>query len=173
MATEDGLLSVTVDPNFATNGFVYAYYSGEGETRLARFTSTGTELLFLRIPQPTQNHRGGTVRFGPDGMLYLSVGDGGPQGDPEDRGQDLSVLNGKILRIDVSTASVAQPYETPADNPFLSTPGARPEIWAYGFRNPWRMGFDPASGERGLGMWVLRHSKRSISLSVEGTTAGT
>ena len=156
---EKGLLSVALDPSFADNGFLYAYYTLPDApfSQLSRFTVTDntadlfSEVLILQIDQFAANHNGGSVRFGPDGMLYLSLGDGGGAGDPEANGQDLSTLLGSVLRIDVSATSQNNPYDIPPDNPFLSTPGARPEIWAHGLRNPWRMAFDPATGELWLG----------------------
>jgi glucose/arabinose dehydrogenase len=96
--------------------------------------------VLLEIDQPYQNHDGGQVEFGPDGFLYIGMGDGGSRADPQGNGQNLGTLLGKMLRIDVN----AQPsYTVPPDNPFLHTAGARPEIWAYGMRNPWRFTFDP------------------------------
>ena len=151
---EEGLLSVALDPDFAENGFLYAYYSvaGAQRTRLSRFpveresADVAGELTLLEIEQPFRNHNGGAVRFGPDGFLYLSVGDGGSGGDPLANGQNTGTLLGSILRLDVRDASPAQPYRLPADNPLVDVAGARPEIWAYGFRNPWRMAFDPLTG---------------------------
>jgi glucose/arabinose dehydrogenase len=155
---EEGLLSVALDPSFPDRPFLYAYYSvGEDRrSRLSRFTvfndraSLTTELVILDLAQPFRNHNGGAIRFGPDGMLYLGLGDGGSGGDPLGSGQDLSTLLGSIIRIDVRNASALQPYAIPSDNPFVNTPGARDEIWAYGLRNPWRMAFDEATGT----LWV-------------------
>ncbi|MEX1021929.1 MAG: PQQ-dependent sugar dehydrogenase [Dehalococcoidia bacterium] len=156
---EEGLLSVALDPQFTTNRHVWLYYSASDPRRtvLSRFTANedgtiapGTELLVLEQGQPFPNHNGGSVRFGPDRMLYLGLGDGGSGGDPEGNGQNLGTLLGKIIRIDVSAASDDEPYRVPSDNPFLGEDGARSEIWAYGLRNPWRMSFDAATGE----LWV-------------------
>ena len=151
---EEGLLSVALDPDFTLNHFLYAYYSASDPRRtvLSRFTviddaaDPATELVVLEVEQPFSNHNGGAIRFGPDGMLYLGFGDGGAGGDPRGNGQDPSTLLGTIIRIDVREAGGAAPYAVPADNPLLEPPGARPEVWAYGFRNPWRMAFDPATG---------------------------
>ena len=152
---EEGLLGLALDPGFPARPYVYGYYSvagGERRTRLARFEVSGdrvvswSELVLLEQPQPFANHKGGALRFGPDGMLYLGLGDGGSQGDPSNRAQDLGEWLGKILRIDVRGASAGQPYAVPADNPFSTQPGARPEVWAYGFRNPWRIAFDVSPG---------------------------
>ncbi len=156
---EEGLLGVALDPDFPTRSFLYAYYSvagGERRTRLARFrvagdrVENGSELVILEQPQPFANHKGGALRFGPDGMLYLGLGDGGSQGDPGNRAQDRGQWLGKILRIDVRNAAAGQAYVVPADNPFATQRGARPEIWALGFRNPWRIAFDAAGGT----LWV-------------------
>ncbi|MDA0700568.1 MAG: PQQ-dependent sugar dehydrogenase [bacterium] len=153
---EEGLLSVAVDPAFATNRHVWAYYSNTGQPRrtvVARFTAStdgtldpGSELIVLEIAQPYANHNGGALRFGPDGMLYLGVGDGGSGGDPQGHGQDLGTLLGTVIRISVAGASEVEPYALLDNNPFVGVDGAREEIWAYGLRNPWRMSFDPLTG---------------------------
>ena len=152
---EEGLLSVAVDPVFTETGHLWVYYSvagGPRRTRLSRFTvdlpsdpfsaDPASELVILEVPQPFRNHNGGAIRFGPDLMLYLGLGDGGGGGDPQGNGQNLETLLGSVIRIDVRDASAAQPYAIPPDNPFVGVPGAREEIWAYGLRNPWRMAFD-------------------------------
>ncbi|MEX2228030.1 MAG: PQQ-dependent sugar dehydrogenase [Dehalococcoidia bacterium] len=156
---EEGLLSFALDPEFTENGHVWLYYSvagGERRTRLARFSADLTaggvidpasELVVLEQPQPYANHNGGAIRFGPDGMLYLGLGDGGSGGDPQGNGQNLETLLGSMIRIDVRNATANAPYAVPGDNPFVDEGSARPEIWAYGLRNPWRMAFDPQSGE--------------------------
>ena len=156
---EQGLLSIALDPDFARNGYVYAWYSVRGGTdaaRLARFTATGegasfafdaaSELTILEIGQPYSNHNGGTILFGPDGMLYLGVGDGGAGGDPHGHGQNPGTLLGTVVRIDVRGATADAPYAIPPDNPFREREDARPEVWAYGLRNPWRMSFDRETG---------------------------
>jgi len=104
----------------------------------------------IKIPAVTQNHTGGTVAFGPDGLLYFAMGDTGPQQDPNGHGQDLGLLLGKMLRIDVDRRDPGLGYAIPPDNPFRDRPGARPEIWALGFREPWRFSFDSATGD----LWV-------------------
>ena len=155
---EEGLLSVALDPEFGSNRFLYAYYSASDPRRtvLSRFAVTAdaadlaSELVVLELAQPFGNHNGGAVRFGPDGMLYLGLGDGGLAGDPRGNGQDPSTLLGAIIRIDVRDISQERGYTVPPDNPLLELPGARPEVWAYGFRNPWRMAFDPDPGA----LWV-------------------
>ena len=151
---EQGLLSVALDPEFADHPFLYAWYSPRGTNiaRLSRFPVEGTladaerELMILEVPQPYSNHNGGAVRFGPDGMLYLGIGDGGAANDPHGYGQNAQTLLGTIIRIDVRDASTQYPYRVPADNPLLGVAGVRPEIYAWGMRNPWRMAFDPETG---------------------------
>ncbi len=156
---EEGLLSIALDPDFATNGFVYAYYStdaGGRVTRLSRFTTVGeggslafdaaSELVILEVAQPYGNHNGGTILFGPDGMLYLGYGDGGAANDPYGHGQNLRTLLGAVIRIDIRDASAGEPYAIPPDNPFLDREDVPPEVWAYGLRNPWRMSFDRETG---------------------------
>jgi glucose/arabinose dehydrogenase len=105
-----------------------------------------SEEILLKVPQPYWNHKGGTVLFGPDGMVYLSLGDGGAAGDPHDAGQRMDTLLAKVIRIDVDTKGSDKPYSIPKDNPFVDIKGARGEIWAYGLRNIWRMDFDRATG---------------------------
>ncbi|MBT5775195.1 MAG: glucose sorbosone dehydrogenase [Dehalococcoidia bacterium] len=151
---EQGLLSVTFD----SSGNLWAYYSASGPRRtvLSRFSVSGgvasasSELVVLEVDQPFSNHNGGAVRFGNDGMLYLGIGDGGSGGDPQGNGQNMMTLLGKVIRIDVSSASTGQPYVVPSNNPWVDTDGALPEIWALGLRNPWRMAFDSATGA----LWV-------------------
>lgn len=156
----EGLLSVALDPDFDRNGWLWAYYFAAGEpprSVLARFevvddsvdAASGLEVLVL--PQPGYNQNGGAIRFGPDGMLYLSLGDGSASTDPFENGQDLGTLLGSVIRIDVRDSSPRQPYAVPPDNPFVGIEGARDEIWAYGFRNPWRMRFDRETGALWLG----------------------
>ena len=153
---EEGLLSMAFSPDVADDGLFYLYYTASSPRRavLSRFkiASDGTadpesEEVLLEVPQPFGNHNGGTVLFGPDGMLYLSLGDGGAANDPMGHGQDLSTLLGTVLRIDPNGSTDGKAYGIPADNPFLDVEGARPEIWAYGLRNIWRMSFDRATGE--------------------------
>jgi glucose/arabinose dehydrogenase len=149
---EQGLLSLAFHPAYATNGFVYVDYTDtSGDTHVVRYhatsptavdTSTATPILF--VDQPYANHNGGLVTFGPDGMLYVGLGDGGSGGDPDGNGQNRATLLGTILRLDVDGGS---PYAIPADNPFVGQAGVRAEIWAYGLRNPWRFSFDRATGD--------------------------
>ena len=155
---EEGLLSLALDPDFASNGHLWAYYSAVDTSlsRLSRFSlvdevaAPESELIVLEVPQPFRNHNGGSVRFGADGFLYLGLGDGGAAGDPAENGQNLGSLLGSIVRLDVRNASTSQPYVIPGTNPFVGFPGVRTEIWAWGLRNPWRMSFDAATGA----LWV-------------------
>ena len=153
---EEGLLSMAFSPDVAEDGLFYLYYTASSPRRavLSRFkiASDGTadpdsEEVLLEVPQPFGNHNGGTVLVGPDGMLYLSLGDGGAANDPMGHGQDLSTLLGTVLRIDPNGTSGGKAYGIPADNPFLGVEDACPEIWAYGLRNIWRMSFDRETGE--------------------------
>jgi glucose/arabinose dehydrogenase len=149
---EEGLLSICFHPQYADNGFVYLYYSATNPRRsiLSQFRVSDdrktididSEKKILEVDQPYSNHNGGTVLFGPDGMLYLSLGDGGAANDPHGHGQNVGTLLASILRIDVAHVTKDSPYTIPSDNPFVSTKGARKEIWAYGLRNVWRMSFD-------------------------------
>lgn len=150
---ERGLLSVAFHPRYAANGFFFVNFTDvNGDTRVERFqvsanphvADPASATLIIGIPQPFANHNGGLVAFGPDGMLYVGMGDGGGGGDPLGAGQDLGTLLGKMLRLDVDGPL---PYRVPADNPFRQRPGARPEIWALGLRNPWRFAFDPPAGQ--------------------------
>ena len=154
----EGLLSVALDPGFGRNGRLWAYYFAAGEpprSVLAAFEAGAGGDPVLRaqalvIPQPGYNQNGGAIRFGPDGMLYLGLGDGSAATDPFENGQNLGTLPGGIVRIDVRERPFGWPHAVPRDNPFVGVEGARGEIWAYGFRNPWRMAFDPHDGS----LWV-------------------
>ena len=149
---ERGLLGLAFHPDYAKNGRFFVNYTGAGgATTIAEFTRSGpttanraSARVLLTIAQPYENHNGGNLAFGPDGKLYIGMGDGGSGGDPQGNGQRLDTLLGKMLRIDVDAA---KPYGIPAGNPFATTPGARPEIWAYGLRNPWRFSFDRVTGD--------------------------
>ncbi|HEX2827096.1 MAG TPA: PQQ-dependent sugar dehydrogenase [Burkholderiales bacterium] len=150
-AGEGGLLSLAFDPQFATNGSFYVYFTDTtGDVAIERFQVSAnpaaadpTPLRIITITHRSfTNHKGGLVAFGPDGFLYLAPGDGGGGGDPLGSGQNLNTLLGKILRIDVSNASAAQPYAIPAGNPFTGQPNRRGEIWGFGLRNPFRYTFD-------------------------------
>ncbi len=152
--SEEGLLSIAYDPDQSKHPHVYLYYTASKPLRtvLSRMTvgsdgiiDKSSEKIVLEVEQPYWNHNGGTVLFGPDGMLYLSIGDGGAANDPENHGQNLGDLLASIVRIDVHTDE--EPYLIPSDNPFIGVEGARPEIWAYGLRNVWRMQFDSKTGQ--------------------------
>ena len=141
---EQGLLGLAFHPDFNDHPFLYVNYTDlNGNTVIARFQANGdiadtaSEKVVLQIPQPYPNHNGGEMDFGPDGLLYMGFGDGGSQGDPNGNGQNTNVLLGKILRVDVDHSD---PYGIPTGNPFVNG-GGRPEIWAYGLRNPWRFSF--------------------------------
>lgn len=151
----EGLLSVALDPAFEENGRLWVYYFAAEEpwrTVLARLEVAGdqidlaTRLVVLEMAQPGFNQNGGAIRFDSHGLLYLSVGDGSASTDPFEQGQDPSTLLATVLRLDVSAAAEAEPYRVPPSNPFVGREGYRPEIFAYGFRNPWRMSIDPAGG---------------------------
>jgi glucose/arabinose dehydrogenase len=150
---EQGLLGLAFHPDYATNGLFYVDYTNTaGDTVIARYhvsadsnvADPASARILLTIAQPFANHNGGQLAFGPDGFLYIGMGDGGSAGDPDNRAQNLGDLLGKLLRIDVDGAF---PYAIPATNPFRNTPGARPEIWAFGLRNPWRFSFDRQTGD--------------------------
>jgi glucose/arabinose dehydrogenase len=150
---EQGLLSLAFAPDYPRSGRSYVDYTNlEGDTRVVEFRRSGEDpnradpasaRVVLRVDQPFSNHNGGLLLFGPDAKLYVGLGDGGSGGDPERNGQDLSTLLGKILRIDPLSGGG---YRVPADNPFVGRAGARPEIYIYGVRNPWRFSFDRRSG---------------------------
>ena len=151
--TEQGLLGLAFHPDYARNGLFYVDYTdGNGDTVIERFHVSSNPdqadpfsgTVLLKINQPYANHNGGDIVFGPDGYLYIGMGDGGSGGDPQNRGQDLTTLLGKLLRIDVNSGD---PYGIPADNPFVGRQDALPEIWAYGLRNPWRFSFDFLTGD--------------------------
>ncbi len=159
---EQGLLGLAFHPNFTSNGYFYLDYVAPNPTRtiIVRYTvfadnpnvaDKTSEFVILEIAQPFSNHKGGQIAFGPDGYLYVGMGDGGSGGDPLGNGQNRAALLGKILRIDVNSRSEGRNYGLPADNPFFgNTLGYREEIYAYGFRNPWRFSFDSATGN----LWV-------------------
>ena len=153
---ERGLLGITPAPNFTRTGLLYVAYTSlpDGTLTLARVPIDAPDQLQVLLTQEHAeygNHNGGQVAFGRDGYLYWSLGDGGHANDPYKAGQDLGTLLGKIVRIDVSRSCGPKPYCVPFDNPFVRTPGARPEIWLYGLRNPWRFSVDPVDGSLWIG----------------------
>ena len=157
--SEAGLLGMAFHPQFRTNGYVYLSYTGNDgglKSYLSRFKSldTGntlsadTEKRLIEVPQPYSNHNGGNIQFGPDGMLFIGLGDGGAGGDPKGHGQNTQTLLGSMLRIDVDNGN---PYAIPSTNPFakdsvVNSIKGRPEIYAWGLRNPWRWSFDRETG---------------------------
>lgn len=178
---EQGLTGFALSPAFPANPYVYAHYIRlDGASRVSRFhllpgpllaadPASETELLTLSQPHPTHNCN--EVRFGPDGYLYIGCGDGGPPFTPVHDPQSLAELYGKILRIDVNNIPVGQPYGIPADNPFVGTAGARPEIWALGLRNPYRFSFDALTGDLWIGD-VGQSTWEEVSLVPAGTPFG-
>jgi len=175
---EQGLLSVAFHPLYRRNGRVFVYYTdGAGAITISEFRNRRKDLspldlraekVLLRIPKRFSNHNGGILLFGPDGYLYTGTGDGGSGGDPDGNAQDLSVLLGKILRLDVSRAGR---YRIPRANPFVGVKGARGEIWAFGLRNPWRFSFDRANGRLFLGD-VGQSAREEIDIVVRGGNYG-
>ena len=159
---EEGLLGLAFHPDYARNGRLFVYYSASragcpsGASRCAivsefsrmdyRRADPNSERILLSVDQPYGNHNGGDLQFGPDGYLYISVGDGGSAGDPRNHGQNTQTLLGAILRIDIDPDDPDDPYEIPGDNPFTDGEDGRPEIWAWGLRNVWRMSFDFSTG---------------------------
>jgi glucose/arabinose dehydrogenase len=151
--TEEGLIGLAFHPAFAQNGYVYVdYTTNDRAVRIMRYTVTrdrpdqvdpATAQTVMEIPKQSKFHNGGTLAFGPDGFLYVSIGDD----EQSEKAQDLTSIFGKILRIDVDSA---EPYAIPPSNPFVNQAGARGEIWSYGFRNPWRFSFDRTTGD----MWI-------------------
>jgi glucose/arabinose dehydrogenase len=149
---EMGLLGLAFHPDFSKNGYLFVnYVDTDQNTIIARYQTaptgavdTASEKVLIKLKQPYPNHNGGDLAFGPDGYLYIALGDGGAAGDPQDRAQNKNTLLGKILRIDVNNGDL---YEVPASNPFASESEVKKEIWAYGLRNPWRISFDRATGD--------------------------
>lgn len=178
---EEGLLGLAFHPKFKDNGFVYLQYSASDPRRnvISRFTADrarerldpASEKVVLEVEQPYGNHNGGMLAFGPDGFLYIGLGDGGAGGDPHDYAQDPGSLLGKMLRIDVDRAEGGKAYAVPRDNPFAGRPGARGEIWALGLRNPWRYSFDRKTGELWAGD-VGQNAWEEIDLIKKGLNYG-
>lgn len=177
---EEGLLGLAFSPDFASTGHFYLNYTATNPRRtvISRFTAPqsrsgpadpNSESKILEVLQPFSNHNGGQIVFGPDGYLYIGMGDGGSAGDPMGNGQDLNVLLGKLLRIDVSGPGDRHGYRIPPDNPFVGrgTSGVREEIWAYGLRNPWRFSFDPATKD----IWLADVGQNSLE-EIDGVQKG-
>ncbi len=184
---EKGLLGVAFDPDFVSNRYLYVHQSlrdtaGPGVehvARISRFTwdtgtdavSLGSEKVILEIDQPYSNHNGGMLAFGPDGYLYIALGDGGSGGDPQNFAQTTSNPLGSMLRIDVHPANPADAYDVPGNNPFVGQSGYLPEIYAYGLRNPFRFSFDRASGRLWVGD-VGQVSREEVAILEAGENHG-
>ncbi|MBP6471724.1 MAG: PQQ-dependent sugar dehydrogenase [Chloroflexi bacterium] len=155
-SSERGLLSIAFHPDYARNGRFFVNYTNlAGNTAVSAFqigsspnqADPNSESILLTIRQPYANHNGGQLQFGPDGYLYIGMGDGGSGGDPQGNGQNPASLLGALLRLDIDQATDAAQYGIPADNPFVADAAKLPEIWATGLRNPWRFSFDRATGD--------------------------
>jgi glucose/arabinose dehydrogenase len=177
---ERGLLGLAFHPDYpADPRFFVDYTDRDGNTVISQFQVSPTdpnladqdsETILLHIDQPFANHNGGAVVFGPDGMLYIGMGDGGSAGDPQGNGQRLDTLLAKVLRIDVNVQrGNAIPYLIPPDNPFVANAQAQPEIWLTGLRNPWRMRFDRATGDLWIGD-VGQNAWEEIDVARAGTS---
>ena len=176
---ERGLLGLAFHPGFADNGRVFVHYTDRnGRTTLSELRAdpdaervdAATEVVLFTLDQPYGNHNGGQIAFGPDGHLYLGLGDGGSGGDPLNAGQDLGTPLGALLRFDVDAAGPGE-LRVPADNPFVDAEGARPEIWAYGLRNPWRFHFDTRTGD----LWIAdvgQNAVEEVNLQPAGSRGG-
>jgi glucose/arabinose dehydrogenase len=174
LGSEQGLLGLAFSPN---GRYLYVDFTDtEGDTHVAEFAfdddgaDPASERQVLFVEQPFSNHNGGALAFGTDGYLYVALGDGGSAGDPMGNAQSLSTLLGKLLRIS-PRPSAGEPYAIPADNPFVGREGARPEIWAYGLRNPWRFSFDAATGDLWIGD-VGQSGWEEIDLEPAGSDGG-
>jgi glucose/arabinose dehydrogenase len=177
---EEGLLGLAFHPSYKTNGRFFVNYTrmvgAQIQTVIAEYhqSTTNRDLadptgrILLTVNQPFDNHKGGQLAFGPDGFLYIGLGDGGDIGDPFKNGQSLATLLGKMLRIDVNTGT---PYGIPPDNPFVGQSGKKPEIWAYGFRNPWRFSFDTQKKRLFVGD-VGQDSYEEIDIATAGGNFG-
>ncbi len=174
LGSEQGLLGLAFSPD---GRFLYVDFTDvDGDTNVTEFAfddgaaDPASERRVLFVEQPYSNHNGGELVFGPDGYLYVGLGDGGSAGDPMGNAQSLSTLLGKLLRIS-PRPSKGEPYAIPPDNPFVGRDGARPEIWAYGLRNPWRFSFDAATGDLWIGD-VGQSASEEIDLEPAGSHGG-
>lgn len=179
---EMGFLGLAFHPDYETNGRLFVHYTADGPRRnvIAEYTRDATNPLIadpnsarviLQVNQPFANHNGGKIAFGPDGYLYISIGDGGSGGDPLETGQDPSDLLGNLLRLDVDPVSPKEPYFIPPDNPFVGSTTAREEVYAYGLRNPWKFSFDSATGD----LWLAdvgQNQWEEVDLIVSGGNYG-
>jgi glucose/arabinose dehydrogenase len=177
---EQGLLGLAFDPNYATNGQFYVYYTGTGTNNLARYTvsakdpnvANATGVVMMTWSDPYTNHNGGWIDFGPDGNLYIAVGDGGSANDPGNVAQNLTSRLGKMHRIKPSVGGAAPYYTIPAGNPYAGgATTADDTVWAYGLRNPWRCSFDAQTGD----LWIAdvgQNAVEEIDFQVAGATGG-
>ncbi len=178
---EQGLLGFAFHPDYKTNGYVFVDYTDlNGDVVVARYSVSDEDPdaadpesgeILLTIPKPYDDHNAGQLAFGPDGYLYIGVGDGGAKAEPKRNAQNTQVLLGKILRIDVNREADGKPYAIPADNPFVDSDSAQPEIWAYGLRNPWRFSFDRQTGDlyiADVGLW----SSEEVNVQPAGDKGG-
>ena len=178
--SEQGLLGLAFHPRYSENGRFFVYYtannSNNGDNTIAEFrvsgdrnrADAGSGAVLLAIPDFASNHNGGMLAFGPDGYLYAGTGDGGGAGDPQRNAENTTALLGKLLRLDVDNGT---PYGIPAANPLAGQQGARPEIWAYGLRNPWRFSFDRYTGD----LWIAdvgQNAIEEINLQPAGSRGG-
>lgn len=183
---EEGLLGLAFHPNFDSNGFFFVNYtttSGGRKTRIERYSLSidpnladiSSALTILEISQPFSNHNGGMIAFGPDGFLYIGMGDGGSGGDPQNNGQNGNTLLGKLLRIDVDSDSSGRNYAIPPSNPFVGAIDTLDEIWAFGVRNPWRFSFDRGTGDlyiADVGQGLIEEINVQLSQSLGGENYG-
>jgi glucose/arabinose dehydrogenase len=177
-ATEQGLLSMAFAPDYKRSGRFYVCYTIPGnDVRVVEYRRAGhkpnlanpaSARIVLTVPHRYTNHNGGQLQFGPDGDLYVGIGDGGSEGDPMSLGQNTGVLDGKILRISPGANGA---YSIPKGNPFVGRPGARPEIWAYGLRNPWRFSFDRLTGDLVIAD-VGQDQEEEVDFAPRGTGVG-
>lgn len=184
---EQGLLGLAVHPRFKDNGVFFVNYTTSqsrgglksGDTVVSRFKigsradqgDPDSEEILLSITQPFANHNGGNLAFGPDGYLWIGTGDGGSGGDPQGNGQKLNTLLAKFLRLDIDRKTGSLPYAIPPDNPFVDRAGARPEIWSYGWRNPWRFAFDRLTGDLWVGD-VGQNAWEEVDVEPRGSQGG-
>jgi glucose/arabinose dehydrogenase len=179
--SEQGLLGLAFHPDYGINGKFYVNYTDvNGDTVIAEYhrsvdnasIADPTGRVLLKIGQPYSNHNGGMLAFGPDGYLYIGMGDGGSSGDPGSRAQSINTLLGKILRIDVDTQAGGKQYAIPAGNPYVGKTGLD-EIWSYGLRNPWRFSFDDRTGDLWIGdVGQNRYEEINRSIAVNGVDTG-
>ncbi|MBA3649348.1 MAG: PQQ-dependent sugar dehydrogenase [Chitinophagales bacterium] len=178
VGSEQGLLGLAFDPDYKNNGYFYVNYINQNQdTRIARFQVSNTnpnkadkqsELKILGVHQPSPNHNGGCLRFGPDNYLYIGLGDGGPEGDFQNNAQNPKELLGKMLRIDVHSGN---PYSIPPSNPFVGVSGYKDEIWALGMRNPWRFSFDQLTNDLWIGD-VGQNAWEEVDLQLSPSNGG-